>query len=70
MSKIHAVSFERYHGGASIKRQYGSSTITRFYVYKEEDKKSSEKWLIVEGFGPTPGDRKTDAIKRSGLKES
>jgi hypothetical protein len=66
-SKIVASSYERYNGGAKIKRQYGSSTVTRFYVYREEDKDDASKWLKVDGYGPTPGDRKTDAIRRSGL---
>jgi hypothetical protein len=66
-SKIKASSFERYNGGARIKRQYGSSTVTRFYVYREEDEHDPSKWVKVEGYGPTPGDRKTDAIRKSGL---
>jgi hypothetical protein len=70
MSKIHAVSFERYNGGVRVKRQYGSSTVTRFYVYRDEDQHDPSKWHTVEGFGPTPGDRKTDAIRRSGLSAS
>lgn len=64
MGKIIATSFERYNGGVAIKRKYGSSTITRFYVYREEDSEDSTQWRIIEGFGPTPGDRKTFAIKR------
>jgi hypothetical protein len=67
--KIVAHSFERYNGGVRIKRQYGSSTVTRFYVYYAGDEKDPSKWKIVEGYGPTPGDRKTDAIRRSGLLE-
>jgi len=66
--KIIASSFQRYNGGARIKRLHGSSTVTRFYVFREEDLGDASKWLEVEGFGPTPGDRKTDAIRRSGLK--
>jgi hypothetical protein len=64
---VKAVSFERYNGGARIKRLYGGSTVTRFYVYRAEDEGDPCKWLKVEGYGPTPGERKTDAIKRSGL---
>lgn len=67
MSKIFAQSTERYNGGAKIKRLYGSSTITVFFVWREEDKDEPSKWKKVEGFGPTPGERKTDAIRRSGL---
>ena len=65
--KIIASSFQRYNGGVRIKRLHGSSTVTRFYVFREEDRNDASKWLVVEGFGPTPGDRKTDAIRRSGL---
>lgn len=66
--KIIAKSFERYNGGVKVKRLYGSSTVTRFYVYYEGSPASD--WKIVEGFGPTPGDRRTDAIRRSGLQTS
>jgi len=65
--KIIANSFERYNGGIKIKRLYGSSTVTRFYVYYEADANNPKAWLEVEGYGKTPGERKTDAIKRSGL---
>jgi len=67
MAAIKAVSFERYNGGAAIKRQYGSSTVTKFYVFRAEDEKDASKYVVVKGYGPTPGDRKTDAIRRSGL---
>ena len=65
MAKIIAHSFERYNGGVRVKRLHGSSTVTRFYVYREGT--DPKDWKVVEGFGPTPGDRKTDAIRRSGL---
>lgn len=44
-----------------------SAAVTRFYVYRSEDKNDAGKWLKVEGYGKTPGERKTDAIRRSGL---
>lgn len=65
--KIIAVSKDRYRASASEKRLYGGSTITEFYVFKEEDEKDPSKWKVITGYGPTPGERKTDAIKRSGL---
>jgi len=68
MSKIIASSFERYNGGVRIKRAYGSSTITRFYVYREEDRNNPAAWEKIEGYGPTPGDRKTDAILKFRMK--
>jgi len=60
--KIVASSFERYNGGVRIKRLWGSSTVTRFYVYKKSDRDDPKKWKIIEGFGKTPGERKTQAI--------
>jgi hypothetical protein len=69
MRKIVASSFERYNGGVRIKRLYGSSTVTRFYVHFADEANDPSRWLVVEGYGPTPGERKTDAIRRSGLLE-
>ncbi len=60
--KIVASSFERYNGGVKVKRKWGSSTVTRFYVYKQKDKGDANKWKIVEAYGKTPGERKTYAI--------
>jgi len=57
--KIKAVSFERYNGGIAIKRRFGSSTITKFYVSIDGVPDSQR---IVEGYGKTPGERKTYAI--------
>ena len=68
-TKIIANSYERYNGGARVKRAHGSSTVTRFYVYRAEDKDDPSKWMKLDGYGKTPGDRKTDAIRRSGLRE-
>ena len=67
MVTVKASSFERYNGGAAIKRQFGSSTVTKFYVYRVGDEKDPNKWLIVKGYGKTPGERKTYAIQQSGL---
>lgn len=60
--RIIATSYERYNGGARTKRMYGSSTVTRFYVHFAEDARDPSKWEEIEGYGPTPGDRKTHAI--------
>jgi hypothetical protein len=62
--KVIASSFERYNGGVKTKRRWGSSTITRFYVRWESDAHNASAWEIIEGYGPTPGDRKTYAIQR------
>src|SRR5580658_7470962 len=60
--RIFASSFERYNGGAAVKRKYGSSTVTRFYVGYEGD--GAEKWAKIIAYGRTPGERKTAAIEQ------
>lgn len=67
MSKIIAVSKERYRATASQKRLYGGNTVTIFFIFREEDKDNTKAWKEVTGYGPTPGERKTDAIKKSGI---
>jgi hypothetical protein len=59
--KIVAQSYERYNGGARVKRQYGSSTVTRFFVEVKGDPSTR---MQIEGFGKTPGDRKTFAVQK------
>lgn len=63
MGKIIAHSISRYNGGVAIKRKHGSSTVTVFRVYREEHENSPNEWREVVGYGPTPGDRKTNAIR-------
>ena len=67
MPRIVAVSTDRYRASAAERRQYGGATVTDFLVYREEDRHHSERWVKIRGFGKTPGERKTDAIRRSGL---
>lgn len=67
--KILALSRYRYRATAAERRQYGGATVTEFFVYRAEDEHKPDRWRIVRGYGPTPGDRKTDAIRRSGLLE-
>jgi hypothetical protein len=67
--KIIATSFQRFNGGVRIKRAYGSSTVTRFYVRFADEDGDPSRWLVVEGYGRTPGERKTNAIERSGLRD-
>ena len=67
MSKIIASSKDRYRASASERRLYGGATVTEFYIYRAEDANDASKWKIVRGYGKTPGERKTDAIRRSGL---
>jgi hypothetical protein len=61
--RVEASSFERYNGGLRVKRQWGSSTVTRFYVHFAEDRNDASKWEKIEGYGKTPGERKTFAIQ-------
>jgi hypothetical protein len=58
--KIVAVSKERYRATAAQKRAYGGSTVTEFYVQFKGDPESVR---VVKGFGRTPGDRKTFAMR-------
>ncbi len=60
--KIKAVSMYRYRGGAAEKRLYGGQgTVTEFYIYFGDEKEP----VKMMGHGPTPGQRKTDAIERA-----
>jgi hypothetical protein len=67
--KIVAVSSHRYRATAAERRLHGGNTVTEFIVYREEDRHHPERWRTVRGYGPTPGERKTDAIRRSGFLE-
>lgn len=66
-TKIIASSKDRYRASAAERRLYGGSTVTQFYVYRAEDRNDASRWRIVTGYGKTPGERKTDAIRRSGF---
>ena len=59
--KIKAVSFERYRASAAERRRYGGNTVTRFYCNTVDPEGVP---VLVTGYGPTPGERKTDAIRR------
>ena len=62
LKKLFATSVERYNGGARVKRQYGSATVTRFLVGEKGSDPS--EWVKVEGYGKTPGERKTYAFEQ------
>jgi len=66
-AKIVAISMNRYRASAAEKRLHGGNAITEFSVHFEGA--PVEQWKRVKGYGPTPGQRKTDAIRRSGLLE-
>lgn len=59
--KLVATSRSRYNGGVQAKRQYGSSTMTEFWVHRPEDKEHPNRWAVVVVGGRTPGDRATRA---------
>lgn len=54
--KIQLTSASRYNGGIAIKRRWGSSTVTEFYVQ-------------IDGDGKTPGERKTYAKQLAVIEE-
>jgi hypothetical protein len=61
--QVWATSKHRYRASAAEKRMYGGATVTVFLVGYEGD--DAKNWVEVTGYGPTPGERKTDAIKRA-----
>ena len=58
--KITLTSASRYNGGVKIKHQWGSSTVTKFYVEIDGVLQQGK----VTGYGKTPGERKTYAKQR------
>ena len=60
--KVFAKSEYRYRASASERRLYGGSTVTQFLVGYEGSEPST--WMNIMGYGPTPGERKTYAIKK------
>ena len=59
--KLITCSKSRYNGGVKAKRMYGSSTITTFFVFRQEDQYEYSKWVEVEAGGKTPGERASAA---------
>jgi hypothetical protein len=59
----------RHNGGIAVKRQWGSSTITEFWVYLDYKKAdgSYADMVKVRAYGKTPGERKTYAIAQATL---
>jgi hypothetical protein len=64
--KLKAYLMYRHNGGIAIKRQWGSSTVTEFWVYKDE-KTPNESMVKIQAYGKTPGKRKTYALKQAEL---
>lgn len=50
----------RYRASAAERKLYGGKTVTRFIAAPERDPRT---WFYVESFGPTPGERKSLALK-------
>jgi hypothetical protein len=65
LSELWASSKDRYRASAKEKRMYGGSTVTEFYVGKKGDEDDASKWVVQVGYGKTPGERKTDAMRRA-----
>lgn len=59
--KLKVSSHTRYNGGVAAKRQYGSPTMTEFFVFRPEDENNPKRWATVVVGGRTPGDRATRA---------
>jgi len=58
-AQIELISANRYNGGVRIKRQWGSSTVTEFWVRVNG---VPQDYKVV-GYGKTPGERKSYAKK-------
>lgn len=63
--KIQLTSASRYNGGIAIKRRWGSSTVTEFYVQIDGVLQPER----VTGYGKTPGERKTYAKQLAVIEE-
>jgi hypothetical protein len=64
--RIAAVSESRYNAGVAHKRIWGSSTITRFFVWWDADTNlgGASKAVLVEGCGATGAERMKHAKAR------
>lgn len=61
--KLFATSIERYYGGIQEKRKYGGTGAVTVFLIGEKGSDAST-WKKVTGHGKTPGERKTDALRR------
>lgn len=64
-TKLWAQSKHRYKANAAERRQYGGATVTDFWVGRVGEERDASKWVVVRGYGPTPGQRKTDAMTKA-----
>lgn len=61
MAKLFADSVTRWRATAAERRLHGGKTVTQFLVGEVGSPAST--WRRVNGYGPTPGERRTDAIR-------
>lgn len=65
MRPVTAISNTRHRASPSERRLHGGSTVTRFYVhFSDAPTGPGNPIREIEGYGPTPGDRKTFAIRK------
>lgn len=60
--RLDAYSHSRFNAGVRAKRAYGSATATIFLVW-DKDAPKEARGLYVIAYGPTPGERKTNAMR-------
>jgi hypothetical protein len=60
--KIKAISFERYRATAAQRRLYGGKTVTVFLVFHPDAPDDYARAEKFDGYGLTPGERRTYAI--------
>lgn len=60
-ANVFATSINRYRATAAEKRIYGGATVTEFLC--GVDGAAPSTWRKIVGFGKTPSERKTFAIK-------
>lgn len=61
--KLQASSMYRWRATASERRLYGGATVTEFLV--EDRDQPGVPGIMVKGYGPTPGERKTYAMQQA-----
>lgn len=60
-------SQHRYRASASERRLWGGKTVTQFLI-EDPNHEGSARWIDVMGYGATPGERRTDALRRYARK--
>jgi hypothetical protein len=65
--EVGITSQHRYRASASERRLWGGSTVTEFLI-EDPNFEGSARWHKVMGYGPSPGERRTDALRRYGAK--